>query len=133
MTPPLVGRPRRRGGQVLINTVSITAPSAGFLIISGHAFILNYSAEGSYVIRPQVDGANVTGAGWGAYFAAAAPGERSELSYTHTTAVTGGLHTVTQFLGPLTDTSTFFHNNEDLTVLFVPTGSLASAQSSGEG
>ncbi len=112
-----------------MNSVTITAPTAGYLIISGHAFVNNQDASRDYVLVPYVDGATSNGL-WGAEFRAAADGagaaELFELSYTKPVAVTAGAHTVTQRLGPTTGTATFFHNNEELTVLFVPNGSITT-------
>jgi hypothetical protein len=118
----LTGAP---SGRVQVNTVAITAPSAGFLIISGHAFVNNDSGATSYVIVPKLDGTAVNATGWGSTLFAGADTtatERFELSYTTTVPVAAGAHTVTQDLGPFGGTSLFFYNNNELTVLFVPNG-----------
>ncbi len=117
-------------GQTQVNSVSITAPSSGFLIISGHAFVNNDSGVTSYVLVPKVDGTSATAPGWGSTFTAAADAvdaaELFELSYTTTVAVAAGAHTVTQALGPFGGTADFFYNNNELTVLFVPSGGVTT-------
>ncbi|HUK94060.1 MAG TPA: hypothetical protein VLU96_03290 [Gaiellaceae bacterium] len=117
-------------GQTQVNSVSITAPSAGFLIISGHAFVNNNAGAISYVLVPKVDGTSATAPGWGSTFTPAADGagaaELFELSYTTSVAVAAGAHTVTQALGPFSGTANFFYNNNELTVLFVPNGGVTT-------
>jgi hypothetical protein len=118
-------------GKITVNTVSITAPSSGFLIISGHVFVNNNDVALRYEVDPKVDGVSVTATGWGATFTAAADGataaELFELSYTTPFAVTAGAHTVTQAVGPSGGTADFFYNNQELTALFVPSGGIVPA------
>jgi len=112
------------GGRVQVNSVSITTQRAGFLVISGHAFINSDEASPtSYVLVPKVDGTNANATGWGSTFfsgADLAGGERFELSYTTAYAVAAGAHTVTQDVGPFTSTATYFYNNNELVVQWIP-------------
>jgi hypothetical protein len=111
---------------VQVNSVSITAPAAGFLVISGHVFVNNNDAGTvPYVLNPKIDGTDVTAPGWGATFTAASAGsvvgELFELSYTTAKAVTAGAHTVTQDLGDFNGTArNFFWNNNELVVQWIP-------------
>ncbi len=77
----LTGAP---SGRVEVNTVAITAPSAGFLIISGHAFVNNDSAATSYVIVPKLDGTGVNATGWGSTLFAGADLRRPSASSSPT-------------------------------------------------
>ena len=111
-----------------VNTVTLTAPTAGFLIISGSVFLANQQTSTvDYGLAPFVDGAPATGPLWGARVTAppfAGGAQFFPLSYTRPVSVTEGTHTVTQQLGPAGSAASFVYNGEELTVLFVPTGSL---------
>jgi hypothetical protein len=129
-------------GRTAVNTVSINAPVAGVLMISGSAFINNGSgAVTNYVLAPKVDGTALQGeGGWQTLTAYGASGAAAlhTLAYTVSTSVAAGDHTVTQEIGPYTGTATFFYNRNNLSVLFVPTGgvtvaSTAAAAGSGSG
>jgi hypothetical protein len=112
------------GGRVQVNSVSISTSRAGFLVISGHAFInSDEAAPTSYVLVPKVDGTNANATGWGSTFfsgADLAGGERFELSYTTAYPVAAGAHTVTQDVGPFGGTATYFYNNNELVVQWIP-------------
>lgn len=111
--------------QQQINGVSITAPSTGTLLISGHVFVNNEGTATSYVIRSTVDGTKTTAPDWGSTLFMGANGtnaESSELSYTTAVPVTAGQHTVNQFAGPVAGTNSFLYNNQELIVQFVPGG-----------
>ena len=130
-------------GRTAVNTVSINAPVAGVLTISGSTFINNGSgAVTNYVLAPKVDGTALQGeGGWQALKAYGATGaaQLDTLAYTVSTTVAAGDHTVTQEVGPYTGTASFFYNRNNLSVLFVPTGGVtlastaAAAGSSGSG
>jgi hypothetical protein len=117
-------------GQTQVNSVTINAPTAGTLLISGHAFVNNNGAAGSYTLVAKLDGTATNGSGWNAAFNAAAsgagPAENFELSYTTPVQVAAGDHTVAQTLGPFSGTSDFFYNNQELSVVFIPGGTFAT-------
>lgn len=118
------------GGQTEINSVTIAAPTAGTLLISGHAFVNNEGTAGSYTLVAKLDGTPTNGAGWNAAFNAAAngagPAENFELNYTTPVQVAAGNHTVAQTLGPFSGTKDFFYNNQELSVVFIPGGTFAT-------
>lgn len=118
------------GGQTEINSVTINAPTAGTLLISGHAFINNGGTAGSYTLVAKLDGTATNPSGWNAAFNAAAdaagPAENFELSYTTPVQVAAGNHTVAQTVGPFSGTKDFFYNNQELSVVFIPGGTFAT-------
>ncbi|MGH2663167.1 MAG: hypothetical protein ACRDH8_10265 [Actinomycetota bacterium] len=109
-----------------LNTVSITAPTAGFFIISGQVDIDNDDGEANFAtLDVTIDGADATPNG------RAAASELDEdanvmdevtLGYTITRAVTAGGHTVTQVAQCCTN---FDYDGNELTVQFVPSGAVA--------
>ena len=123
------------------NSVSITAPFAGFLVISGQVDIDNDDgADQIMCLRPQVDGTNVvtgtgtgqaggpTGAGEASCFEYEAdPGDEATIGYTVVASVGAGAHTVTQTILNETGTPDYDWFNGGLTALFVPSGGVTSA------
>ena len=110
-------------GLVETNSVTIVAPEDGVLIISGTSFIdPDAVAASDFILRTKIDGKIVGLAGWSALFRPDDPDQIFDLSYTVSEQVSAGTHTVTQEVGPKAGTSTFYHNHETLTVLFVPSG-----------
>jgi hypothetical protein len=107
-----------------INTVSITAPSAGFIQVTGGAFVNDEGVAGIYLLEPELDGVPIVGT---AHFAAAHESAGSELfmlNFSLTIPVTAGAHTVTDLInGP----GTSFYNANNLSVLFVPSGGVVAA------
>ena len=56
------GTTSTNSGPVIVNSVTITAPTAGFLIISGHAYVRNQEVVSRpYTLIPFVDGATSNG------------------------------------------------------------------------
>lgn len=109
-------------GQTEINSVALTAPVAGFVVISGSVFLNNNGVRDFFDLIPLVDGATVgDGAKAVTELAAdAAFGEVGSLAYTVAAPVTAGPHTVSQTTGPQTGTTDFFYNRNNLTVTFIP-------------
>jgi len=114
-----------------INSVSINVPAAGHLIISGGVFVNNDTASALiYNLNPLIDGATVNvGTFMASHFlvadTASVGGDAATLSYSVTTPVTAGAHTVSQQLFALTTafapaTATYFYNRYNLTIVFVP-------------
>ena len=113
------------GGKTEVNSVSINAPAAGFVVISGSVFINNGGASTALVLNPLIDGAELfLNAGFQASFTAAADlagaAELFSLAYTITVPITAGAHTISQVAGPFFGTTDFFYNRNNLTVLFLP-------------
>jgi len=109
-------------GLVEVNAVTITVPEAGVLLISGTAFVDPDAVETDFILQTKVNGSIVGTPGWSAWFKPFNSTQSFELSYTVAEEVAAGTHTVTQLVGPRLGTSSFFHNHETLSVLFVPTG-----------
>jgi hypothetical protein len=112
-------------GSVETNSVSITAPTGGFLIISGNLFINNQSFDSeTFYLSPYVDGADIFPGYSFAVAADAQPddedGEFISLAYTVTVPITAGSHTVSQEVLAYFNEDAFFYNRNNLTVLFVP-------------
>lgn len=119
-------------GQIEVNSISINAPSDGFLVISGKALInSNDTSVTSYALRAKIDGSYVSVPSFDGLVALDGGGEiRVGTSvYTVTTPITAGTHTISQDLGPFFGTSSFFHNAETLTVMFFATGEVSSRAS----
>lgn len=113
--------------QKLMNTVAFTAPTAGFVVISGSVFI-NPTTVAEYSLVPALDAVGLSPQGSAARFTATSAGSQFTLSYTIVAAVTAGAHTVTQNAGP-DAAGNWFHNSERLSVLFVSNGSIATQPS----
>jgi hypothetical protein len=113
-------------GTVTVNTVNITAPTAGFIIISGQVTLDNDDAASHFaVLDVSIDGTDATPNGKAA---AAELDEDSNLideatlAYTITRAVSAGAHTVAQRAQCCT---AFDYDGNELTVQFVPSGAVA--------
>jgi hypothetical protein len=123
-----------------INSLSITAPAAGFLVISGQVTIDNDQvafANHDICLRPKVDGANVvTGAGTsidetlaegqaicGEAFGQA-DDDQTSLAYTVVASVGAGAHTVSQEIFNAGTEYDYF--NAGLTAQFYHTGSIST-------
>lgn len=117
-------------GQVEVNAVTVVAPKDGVLVISGTAWIDPQSTVTDFVLRTEINGQPVGSPGWSDWFRPASDAQTFELSYTVAEEVTAGTHTVTQYVGPWTGTSTYIHNHETLTVLFIPIGQATFESSS---
>lgn len=127
------------------NSVTIEAPVDGVLQITGSVFVNNHSGTTENLgVFPKVDGSlflGSTASGWSALQLAAPDGtgvgETFTLSYSLSTEVTAGSHTVSQEVGPTTGSADFFYNKANLNVLFVPLDqfevSLAGVSGSGDG
>ena len=111
----------------VINTVTFTAPSAGFITVSGQAFINDEAVPGVYELIPQLDGSNISANGWATAHTSAGS-ELFTLNFSISSPVTAGAHTVTDLInGP----GTSFYNENNMNVLFAPTGGVAAASKSG--
>lgn len=118
--------------RVETNSVTIDAPVDGVLMISGSVFVNHGGVALSMGLFPKVDGTLFLGnaaSGWSALKWAAANGaevgELFTLSYSVSTAVSAGVHTVSQEVGPTLGTSSLFFNKAHLNVVFVPGGQAA--------
>lgn len=116
-------------GMVEVNSVSITVPSSGALVISGTTLVNNTETVAKdYQINAEVNGTGVSPVGWTGYtiLAAEAAGAAEVVTFSYTVPhpITAGTYTVTQEVGPFTGTADFVHNNEELTVMFVPGGTV---------
>lgn len=113
-------------GQTEVNSVAVTAPVAGVLVITGSVFLNSDAAAPTfYDLIPLLDGATV---GDGAKAVTqlntdATFGEIGSLAYSVTVPVAAGAHTVSQTVGPQTGTANFFYNRNNLSVIFSPQGS----------
>lgn len=129
-----------------VNTLSITAPAAGFLIISGQVDVDDDSTDAAEImcLAPKVDGTNVvTGTGTGQAGGPTAQGEaacfqyedatdttdEATMSYTVVAAVAAGAHTVTQnILNETGATVDYEWFNGGLTAQYIPTGAITTAR-----
>ena len=105
-----------------VNSVTIDVPADGFLLINGSCFVQNVAAADMiFIAVPKLDGVDIQ-----ASFAAAerSVGEnlRFTLSYTVAVAVSQGVHTISQDVGPISSSLNFFYNFHNLTVVYYPTG-----------
>jgi hypothetical protein len=116
-----------------VNSVSLTAPSAGFLLVDGHVFVNNEQLGGSYLLSPKLDGAFIMAQQW----AAEEDGTAGQLNhftldYSLSVAVGAGAHTITQELsGPGGGNS--FYNANNLNVVFMPQGGVSGGSAQLEG
>jgi hypothetical protein len=108
---------------VQLNSLTFTAPSNGYIVISGMVFI-NSTTATVYYLTPRIDGTNVRTFG---ILDGAAAGELESMAYTMTAPITAGAHTISQTVRPESGTANFFYNANDLTVTFIPQGSVVPA------
>jgi hypothetical protein len=113
----------------VVNQVDVVAPTSGFLVISGNVYVANQvEASVSFVVDPQLDGADVDATGWAAQ-ASTGPAHSGShsvtLSYVVTRPVSAGMHHLTQAVGPIPTGSAFSYNANEFTALFVPRGSVS--------
>jgi hypothetical protein len=100
-------------GAVTVNSLSITAPVVGFLVITGSATVNNNEGGAAafpngtgYLLLPRVDGGAVANGGASSSLGPDAVGgnfdvaEIDTLTYTVAVAVNAGTHSVNQTLGP---------------------------------
>ena len=121
-----------------INTLSITVPANGVLIITGTAVIVA-NADGLYAIETYVGGTEIGVVSAADDFTTANDDlDATEwLSYTTAAAVTPGTYTVSQKIGKMDSSSgdliagSLFYNGNTMTVNFVPGGTV-SASTAGE-
>ena len=108
-------------GTTEINSIGVDAPVDGFISISGSVYITPGGA-GLTDLTAKIDGVAVDPPGSTFTVTEATDGTADyTMSYTVTMPVTAGAHTVSQELfGAMTS---YFHNHEYLTVMFVPMGS----------
>lgn len=118
-----------------VNSVSITVPSDGYIIISGNIYVNNDAAAADlFYLSPYVDGAMplpYESAATVEIQATGVDGEATTLSYTVTVAITSGTHTVSQNIEANINDGAYFYNRNNMTVLFIPSsqGSLVSTSS----
>ncbi|MGH2662036.1 MAG: hypothetical protein ACRDH8_04385 [Actinomycetota bacterium] len=118
-------------GPTQINSVSITAPSAGLLVISGKAFVENNTAglNRLFELDALLDGSSLSSGGRAiATLFLNVPDsvpDRGSVSYTVVRPVTAGAHTVTQQIETPGVNADYVYDDNELTVLFVPTGGVA--------
>jgi len=114
-------------GRTTINSVAISVPAAGNLVISGSVFIVNSTAGSTnYLLDPLIDGAGfipgATPSLEAIYASSPTAGVVFTLSYTVTVPVTvAGLHTISQQVGlDNGGTATYTYNRNNLNVIFFP-------------
>ena len=122
------GQNETNAGQIEVNSITFDAPRNGFVVIAGQVFINNNNAGSkTYSIRPKLDGVLFLASAFATDIELAGTGTQNTdlgtLSYTVTTAISAGQHTVSQTAGPNSGTASFFHNAESLSVIFISTGS----------
>jgi hypothetical protein len=108
--------------QVAVNSVQITAPVSGTLLITGSIFFNNQGPSGIFELVPTLDGAELAYAGIFNTLAAdpePSINDQDSMSYTFAAPVAAGAHTVGQNAGPQSS-RTWFYNGNNLTVVFVP-------------
>jgi hypothetical protein len=117
------GTSETAAGRIEVNSVAISVPLDGYLVISGGAFVNNQNGTDlQYALNAKLDGANALVQDWTAVtsFETGTEQNRGNFTYTITVPVTAGSHTVTQEVGPYSGTATFFHNQESLTIQYFP-------------
>jgi hypothetical protein len=126
--------------QTEVNSVTITAPASGVLVVSGSAFVNNITGAEAYIgLRPAVDGTLMSGGAGNAAFDVLAIAETASLGYTVAFEVAAGTHTVTQSASVLSIlgvpiAGSFFYNVNHLTVEWHPEGSVTlTAAGGGDG
>ena len=108
--------------QVAVNSVQITAPVSGTLLITGSIFFNNQGTSGIFELVPTLNGAELAYAGIFNTLAAdpdPSINDQDSMSYTFAAPVAAGTHTVGQNAGPQSS-RTWFYNDNNLTVVFVP-------------
>ena len=101
----------------VVNSLTINAPVAGVLMVSGNVFLRNNTQATEPQLIFKVDGTAVAPSNWSA-IASLAAGEAGTLATTASHAVAAGNHTVTQEI-QVCGTGCFY-NAQELSVLFVP-------------
>ena len=120
-----------------INSLSITVPTSGTLLITGSAFI-SVDETGLFAIEAYVGSVEI---GEFATFDSYSVEDDDEdeadwLSYSTAAAVTAGTHTVSQRIGQIDNFTaelipgSFFYNGNTLTVTFVPGGTVSASTAS---
>jgi hypothetical protein len=114
-------------GKSQINAITLNAPSAGFVLISGNTFV-NSETAGLYVLTPRIDG--VEQVPFGNFTVAGADSSGLDLfslSYSIVAPITAGAHTISQVLGLQAGTANFFFNSNQLSAVFIPQGGVTNA------
>jgi hypothetical protein len=120
---PFLGFAVSNSPPVEINSLSITAPCDGYLVISGDVGINNSMTSAQfYALGAVVDGVDLFGGGQAAVqLDAMSSSSRTDmLGYTVTTRITAGTHTVSQKLGAIVGSASFSYSRNSLTVRFIP-------------
>jgi hypothetical protein len=110
------------GGRTTVNSLSITAPSDGFLVISGHVFVNGGELLRDFSSNLLVDGAGYSGHASQGFMTSVEGGAADlfSLSFTVTVPITAGAHTIDQDVGPVGGTANYFYNRNHLTATFFP-------------
>ena len=123
---PTAGYMDDNTGTTTVNTVSITAPTAGFLMISGQVTIDNDDGVPRFFILDMtIDGADATPNGRAAGFDSDTdgdPNDEDSIGYTITRPITAGAHHITQ---TVTGGDDYDYDGNELSALFVPSGGVA--------
>lgn len=113
-------------GTTTVNTVSITAPTAGFLMISGQVTVDNDDGVPRFfILDVTIDGADATPNGRAAGFDSDSdgdPNDEDSIGYTITRPITAGAHTITQ---TVTGGDNYDYDGNELSAMFVPSGGVA--------
>ena len=110
--------PTQTGSEATANTVSITAPTDGFLVIwsSIHLATLTSSTDQYLISRALLDGTYTTGIAG----AKLRPGENDTQNFNVTLPVSAGEHTVTTVVTRTIGSGSWLFNYQNLSVMFVP-------------
>ena len=118
-------------GVMELNTITFTAPRAGFLVITGQVFVNNREASPADVtLLPKLDGVTIQPGegGWSGWLDAAATGttDQNTFSYRAGVAVTAGSHTVSHDVDGTGNDLYLDRNN--LIVMFFPAGKITTSE-----
>jgi len=104
-----------------LNTVSINAPTDGFLVIWGSTYLVNQSSNDmGFITEARLDG-NSTAARGDSFINGETNQHSSQTSAVNTTQpVSAGAHTVTLEANRYQGSGPWFHDGNNLSVMFVP-------------
>ncbi|KAA3638935.1 MAG: S-layer homology domain-containing protein [Armatimonadetes bacterium] len=121
-------------GPTTINSVSITVPSNGVVLITGSAYI-NANTDNYFGIKVVVDATEIAQpVAFDAFSTTDDDDDETEwMSYTTAVAVTPGTHIISQNAGQMNagtaelEAGSFFYNSNSMTVTFIPGGTVSAS------
>ena len=107
----------QNGSSAQTNTVSITAPTDGFFVISSSVDITHYSGTDTqkFTVSTKLDGTNVSAARL-----EISPNTAENVSPHTTVPVSSGEHTITLEANRFVGTGSWIFNRNNLSVMFIP-------------